>query len=98
MRAKMAKRNTRTTPTRSQANHTSAPADPSPATDPSADVSAMGGSADRESFIRDDVDDSTRAVSMASEPPERSTAELDEEQVRYRAYQRFLDRGGSHGG
>src|SRR6476619_2512430 len=102
MRTKMAKRSTRTTPPRSQANFKSAPASPVPATELPSDGSApMDDSADRAPMAQDDADDQTRAVSMASEPPERSTTEPDEapdeEQVRHRAYHRFLERGGDHG-
>ena len=93
----MAKRSTRTTPPRSQANFKSAPASPVPATDAPADNSPLGDSADGAALVQDDADEPPRAVSMASEPPERSTTAPDEEQIRDRAYQRFLDRGGSHG-
>jgi hypothetical protein len=92
MRTKMAKRSTRTTSPRSKANFTSAPATELPS-----ETSAFGDSAEATALIEDDVDEPTRAVSMASEPPELSTSAPDEEQVRNRAYQRFLDRGGNHG-
>jgi hypothetical protein len=93
----MAKKSTRTPP-RSQANYTSTAARQSlTVPDRPPDASAVGDSADRAALVQDDAEELTRAVSMASEPPELSTSAPDEEQIRDRAYQRFLDRGGSHG-
>ena len=44
------------------------------------------------------ADDSTRADSMASEPPAISPSRpIGDEDIRARAYQRYLERGGTHG-
>ena len=44
------------------------------------------------------ADDTTRADSMASEPPAISPSRLvADEDIRARAYQRYLERGGVHG-
>jgi|SRR4051812_6256217 len=44
------------------------------------------------------ADDATRADSMSSEPPELSPSRAQsDEDIRARAYQRYLERGGSHG-
>jgi hypothetical protein len=44
------------------------------------------------------ADDSTRADSMASEPPAMSPSRpIGDDDIRARAYQRYLERGGTHG-
>jgi hypothetical protein len=44
------------------------------------------------------ADDSTRADSMSSEPPAVSPSrQLADDEIRARAYQRYLERGGSDG-
>jgi len=57
--------------------------------------------ADDMSTMRDAVptpgNDATRADSMASEPPDVSPSRVVDDDIRARAYQRYLDRGGAHG-
>jgi len=65
-----------------------------------ADTGAIGNTSDGD--IRRSpappADDSTRADSMSSEPPAISPSrQLADDEIRARAYQRYLERGGSDG-